>query len=270
MSATEASLAARFELGRAVIKEAGALALDHFRQLEALTIRSKGRQDLISEADLEVEILIRRRIADAFPGDGFLGEESGRAEVPDQAGIWVVDPIDGTQPFLTGASQWCVSIGYVADGRVEMGFVHAPARDELFVGRRGGVATLNGRPISVSPVTRVDEGVVEIGYSPRIGADDILPVFERLLRQGGMYYRHGSGALAVCYVACGRMIGYVEPHINAWDCVGGLAVLEAAGGQANDFLAGDGLWVGGPLIVGAPAVYPALREILFGPGDASA
>jgi myo-inositol-1(or 4)-monophosphatase len=259
-------LEGRFALGEVLVREAGALALDHFRQLERLTIRSKGRQDLMSEADLEVEQHIRRTIAERFPDDGFLGEETGRSEAHPAGGIWVVDTIDGTQPFLTGASQWCVSIGYVEHGRVEMGFVFAPARDELFVGRRGGAATLNRRPITVSPATGIDQGVVEVGYSPRIGVDDILPVFDRLLRRGGMFYRHGSGAIALCYVACGRMIGYVEPHINAWDCVGGLAVLEAAGGQANDFLAGDGLWSGGPLIVGPPGLHAQLGEILFGPG----
>jgi myo-inositol-1(or 4)-monophosphatase len=258
-------LEARFERGEALIREAGAMALGHFQQLEGLTIRSKGRQDLMSEADLEVELLIRQRIAETFPDDAFLGEETGRSEVRTGTGIWVVDPIDGTQPFLTGATQWCVSIGYVEQGRVEMGFVFAPARDELFVGRRGGAATLNGRPIAVSPATRIDQGVVEVGYSPRIGVDDILPVFERLLRRGGMYYRHGSGAIALCYVACGRMIGYVEPHINAWDCAGGLAVLEAAGGRANDLLAGDGLWTGGPLVVGPPMLHAELCEVLFGP-----
>jgi myo-inositol-1(or 4)-monophosphatase len=259
-------LGARFDFGSALIVEAGALALSCFRRLDTLTVRGKGRQDMVSEADVDTEVLIRRRIAERFPGDGFLGEETGRGDVSPDAGVWVVDPIDGTQPFMSGMTPWCVSIAYVLGGRLEMGFVSAPARDELFIGRRGEAATLNGRPIAVSAATRLDEGVVEVGYSPRIGADDILPVFERLLRQGGMYYRHGSGAIALCYVACGRLIGYVEPHINSWDALGGLAVVEAAGGAVNDFLAGDGLWTGGPLIVGPPALYPALTTLLHGPG----
>jgi len=226
-------LEGRFELGEALVRDAGALALDHFRKLGGLTIRSKGRQDLMSEADLEVEQHIRRMIAERFPDDGFLGEETGRSEEHPAAGIWVVDPIDGTQPFLTGATQWCVSIGYVEHGRVEMGFVFAPARDELFVGRRGGAATLNGRPITVSPATSIDQGVVEVGYSPRIGVDDILPVFDRLLRRGGMFYRHGSGALALCYVACGRMDGFWEQGLNAWDIAAGVLLVEEAGGRVT-------------------------------------
>jgi len=103
---------------------------------------------------------------------------------------------------------------------------------------------------------------VEVGYSPRIGADDIMPVFERLLRHGGTYHRHGSGAIAVCYVACGRLLGYVEPHIDSWDCLGGVAAVLAAGGRTNDYLAGDALLAGNRLVAGPPAVFDALAAVL--------
>jgi myo-inositol-1(or 4)-monophosphatase len=262
MMAREADLEARFTFGQSLIEEAGALALGYFRRLAELTVTGKGRQDMASEADVETELLIRRRLADRFPDDAFLGEETGRSDVAGSRGIWVVDPIDGTQPFISGMTSWCVSLAFVLDGRLEMGFVTSPARDELFMGRRGERATLNGRPISVGTATRLDDGIVAVGYSPRIGADDILPMFERLLRQGGMFYRDGSGALALCYVACGRLIGYVEAHMNAWDCLGAFAVLEAAGGRCNDVLAGDGLWKGGRIICGPPALYPALRALV--------
>jgi myo-inositol-1(or 4)-monophosphatase len=254
----------RFAVGSALIVEAADLALGYFRRLDSLTISPKGRQDMASEADVDTEVLIRDHLAARFPGDAFLGEETGRGDVAGSRGIWVVDPIDGTQPFVSGMSSWCVSIAFVLDGRVELGFVASPARDELFIGRRGAEATLNGRPISVSSARALDEGIVAVGYSPRIGADDIVPLFDRLLRRGAMFYRDGSGALALAYVACGRLIGYIEPHINAWDCLGALALLEAAGGISNDFLAGDGLWRGGPLIACPPAIYPALEAVFSG------
>jgi myo-inositol-1(or 4)-monophosphatase len=85
-----------------------------------------------------------------------------------------------------------------------------------------------------------------------------------LLAQGAMFYRDGSGALALCYVACGRLIGYVEPHINSWDCLGALAVIQAAGGTISDFLSNDGLWKGNRLVAGPAALYPALSD-LFAP-----
>jgi myo-inositol-1(or 4)-monophosphatase len=255
----------RFGFALELIEEAGLLALDYFRHRTDLTVTAKGWQDMASEADVGTETLIRGRLAARFPGDAFLGEETGRGEVESAEGIWVVDPIDGTQPFVSGMSSWCVSIAYVREGVVEMGFVVAPARDELFVGRRGQGATLNGAAISASPATQLDEGIVGVGYSPRIGADDIVPVFDRLLRQGAMFYRDGSGTLDLCYVACGRLLGYVEPHIHSWDSLAAAAVIEAAGGRVNDLLAGDAMWVGAPVVAAAPALYPVLESVLFGP-----
>lgn len=260
-----AALQARFDVGCALVEEAGAVALRHFRRLASLTVRTKGLQDVVSEADVQVEHFIRERLAARFPEDDFLGEETGRGELAGAPGIWVVDPIDGTQPFLSGLSSWCVSIAFVAHGALEMGFVASPASGETFIGARGRPATLNGAPIHVSASGSLDHGVVGIGYSPRVGPDNFLPVFERLLRRGGTFYRNGSGALMLCHVACGRLIGYIEQQINSWDCLGALAVIEAAGGQSNDFLANDGLWRGGRLVAGPPSLLPELESLFDQP-----
>jgi len=255
-------LTERSEFGARLIREAAALAQRFYESQASLTVRSKGTQDVVSEADLEVEKLIRDSIAERFPEDAFFGEESGRHEVEGSDGLWIVDPVDGTQPFLSDLSSWCVSIAYARERVLEMGFVAAPARDEVFMGRRGHGATLNGRPIHVSRSTRLDDGLLSIGMSPRIDADQILPMFDALLRQGVVYYREGSGALSLAYVAAGRLIGYLEPHLNSWDGAAGVAIVEAAGGQVNDFLAGDALWVGGPCVAAPPALYPSLAEVL--------
>jgi myo-inositol-1(or 4)-monophosphatase len=258
----EEGLDARFAFAGDLVAEAGALALGFFARRDTLHIASKGRQDMASEADVETERLIRHRLADRFPGDAFLGEETGRGEVDDADGIWVVDPIDGTQPFIHGLTSWCVSIAYVRAGVVEMGFVNAPARHEFFVGRRGEEATLNGVPISVSGASRVDEGILGIGYSPRIGAADIVPVIDSVLQDGAMFYRDGSGTLDLCYVACGRLIGYVEPHIQAWDSLAAVAILEAAGGRVSDMLSDGAMWDGAPIVASTPALYPVLAGLM--------
>jgi len=261
---TEDEIDARHAFGQALIVEAGALALDYFRRVGALTVSAKGPQDVVSEADVDVERMIRGRLAAAFPGDAFLGEESGRTDFAPGQGLWVVDPIDGTQPFVSGMSSWCVSIAFVEGNRPRLGYVVAPARGELFVGRVGQGATLNGRPIAVRQVASVRDGIVAAGYSLRLPPEAFLPAFTRLLEAGGVFYRDGSGALALAYVACGRLIGYAEAHINAWDCLGSLALIEAAGGVSNDFLAGDGLWSGAPLVAASPELYPELAAIWFG------
>lgn len=257
------ALDARFAFAHALVEEAAALALSYFVRLETLTVRSKGLQDLASEADLDVEVMIRGRLQSRFPEDAFLGEETGRQSVAGTSpGIWVVDPIDGTQPFVNGMSSWCVSLAYVADGVLEMGFVAAPVRREVFAGRRGQASTLNGRPIAVKAVAGVTEGMLGVGYSPRLAADGYLAVYGALIRAGAMPYRDGSGALMLCAVACGRLIGYVERHINSWDCLGAIAVVEGAGGRVSPFLDGDGLWSGNSIIAASPMLYPALEALV--------
>ena len=253
----------RFEFALALIKDAGALAHSYFKKRGELTIKSKGMQDMVSEADLNTELLIRGKLAAHFPQDAFLGEETGLSTFEPGQGIWVVDPIDGTQPFVSGMSSWCVSVAFVKDGALQFGMVYAPERDELFSGGLGFPAALNGKPVDRHPGKSVTEGITGVGYSTRISPDSYMAFFERLLKAGGMFYRDGSGALALCYVACGRLVGYAEPHINSWDCLGAIAVIHAAGLKTNDFLADDGLRKGNWLIAGNADVYEALERIYF-------
>jgi myo-inositol-1(or 4)-monophosphatase len=108
----------------------------------------------------------------------------------------------------------------------------------------------------------VTDGIVAVGYAPRTPVEGILPVLERLLRSGGVYYRNGSGALMLCYAACGRLLGYIEPHLNSWDCLGALAVIESAGGRSNYRLTDDTLLGGSRIVAGPPAVYADLDAVL--------
>jgi len=260
----------RLDFARELIYAAGDVAMGYFERLATLTVSNKGVQDVVSEADVEVERLIKARIAEVWPTDAFLGEETGHAasgsagQSPGSTGIWVVDPIDGTQPFLSGLGTWCVSIAYVRSGQVQFGLVNAPAHRELFVGGRGVPATRNELPIHLHPGRALTDGMTYLGCSARVTADDIVPVFDRLMRRRGMYVRNGSGALGICDVACGRLLGMIEPHINSWDCLGGIAVLEAAGGVTNDYLVGDALLAGNWLVATTPALYGAMHEVLRG------
>jgi myo-inositol-1(or 4)-monophosphatase len=169
--------AARFEFALALIKDAGALAHSYFKKRGELTIKSKGAQDMASEADLNTELLIRGRLAEQFPQDAFLGEETGLSIFETGQGIWVVDPIDGTQPFVSGMSSWCVSIAFVKDGALQFGMVYAPVRDELFAGGVGFPATLNGKRVERHPGKSVKEGITGVGYSMRIAPEAYLDFF---------------------------------------------------------------------------------------------
>ena len=258
------SVNGRYGFGLSLIREAGEKALCYFNARDQLTVMNKGPQDLASEADLNTELLIRERIAKAYPQDAFLGEETEPTAYAPGQGIWVVDPIDGTQPFCLGLTSWCVSVGFMQDGVIQFGFVFAPARDELFAGGCRFPSTLNGKPIHVAPAASIRDGLTCTGYSPKSGPALFLPGFERLLTAGGMFYREGSGALGLCYVAAGRLVGFFEPVIKSWDALGAIAVCEGAGAKVSDFLANDGLFRGNSLIAAAPGAYGEIETIVKG------
>ena len=116
----------------------------------------------------------------------------------------------------------------------------------------------------MSVAQSVREGITYAGYSPKSGPQDFLPGFTRLLEKGGMFYRDGSGALGLCYVAAGRLVGFFEPLIKSWDALGAIAVCEGAGGKVSDFLSHDGLFKGNSLIVAPPAVFGEIEGIVRG------
>jgi myo-inositol-1(or 4)-monophosphatase len=251
----------RFDFAANLITEAGDLALQYFSSVDELSIMSKGAQDMVSEADIAVEDLIRNRLMAAFPGDGYVGEETGHEAATGDSGIWVVDPIDGTQPFLSGLNTWCISIAYVRSNEVLLGMVNNPAAGELFIGGVGRTAELNGQQLAPRAAS-VADGLTYLGCNPRLRPEQVVPVLDRLLRAGGMFIRNGSGALGLCDVACGRLVGYVEAHINSWDCLGGIAVCRSAGIRVSNYLTDDTLLLGGPLVAGSAQAFDQLFAIL--------
>lgn len=258
----ENGMEARFNAAREIARDAGRLALKHFLLRDTLKVETKGVHDLVSEADRDVEALISSRLMALFPDDGFIGEETGvKAGGMKAAGIWVVDPIDGTASFLDGIPAWCVSIAYVVGSEIEIGVIYDPNAEELFAARRGHGATLNDRPIRARRAGGFKDGRVGIGYSLRVDPRPTVTAIERLLTGGGMYVWNGSGALMLAYVAAGRLIGYYEAHINAWDCLAGIGLIREAGGWTNDFLADDGLIHGNVIAAGAPGLAEAMRHL---------
>src|SRR5437763_6864163 len=149
MNSEEREIAQRFLALQGMGQEASALAMRYFTDQASLGISMKGAQDWLTKADGDVEKLLRARIAEAFPGDGVLGEEGGY-DKETSGGLWIIDPIDGTANFAHGDRVWCVSIGFVWNGRPELGLIAAPALGEIFLARRSKGATLNGKPIKPS------------------------------------------------------------------------------------------------------------------------
>lgn len=228
-------LNSRLATAEAIARQAGKLALDYFRKRDQLDIQTKrSLSDMVSEADRETETLIRAALSEAYPEDAQLGEEHGLSD--GVSGLtWVIDPIDGTAPYLMGMPGWCVSIGLMdADGPL-LGAIYAPVLDEMYLGGRGLGATLNGRAVRVTGRFDLSTGLLGVGVNDRVDPARLAKLYEDFAREGVSHVRYGSGALMLAFVAAGRLVGYCEPRMSLWDCLAGYALIEAAGGKVGSY-----------------------------------
>jgi myo-inositol-1(or 4)-monophosphatase len=249
----------RFLAACAVARAAGALARRHLADRAGLEVEQKGPQDPVSVADKAAEALIIESLGRAFPGDGFLGEESGGQSAER---LWVIDPIDGTANYVRAIPGFCVSIAYVEAGRTQVGVIYAPMDDELFAAARGRGATLNGVPMAVSGCAAIGEAMVGVGFGMKMPRPRFVRALDRLLEAGAEFRRMGSTALGLAYAAAGRLDGFWTVQTNSWDCLAGLLLVEEAGGWANDFLAEGGLLERHEALGCTPALQPQLAALL--------
>jgi myo-inositol-1(or 4)-monophosphatase len=253
---TDISLDTRFAAACAVAREAGMLARRRFQERPRSQLPDfKGHQDFLTVTDAEVEELIRSRLGELCPEDSFFGEEGGGSFGRD---VWVVDPIDGTANFARGIPHFAISIAFARDNRTEIGVVYSVMQDELYTAQRGRGAKLNGEAIRVSGLAEIRQATVEAGWSPRLTHDLYTDLVGHLKTAGVNVRRAGSGTLGLAYVADGRIDAYCELHINSWDALAGLLIVEEAGGWTNDFLAKDGLRNGNPVLACTPELADRL------------
>lgn len=259
-SGLDVTLAGRLEFAIELARRAGDFAKAHFEAFDSLVIESKGHQDLVSNADKDTETLVRAAIEERFPDDGIVGEEFGRKH--GTSGFdWVIDPIDGTANFVRGIPQWCVAIAVAENGEAVIGVINEPSSGELFHASKGGGAFCNGNPMRASQASGIGEGSVGTGFSGRVHATNIVKVVDRIVSDGGVFFRNASGALMLAYVAGGRLLGYVEEHMNSWDCVAGLLMIQEAGGHIVKPDPATSLDHGTVVIAGGPNVFASIKEI---------
>ncbi|MCQ8279150.1 inositol monophosphatase [Acetobacteraceae bacterium KSS8] len=239
-----------------LMQEAAALAMRMRPPAGAFAAAQKGAQDWVTEADGAVEAFLAARIGEAFPEDGFQGEEGGEARQGQLR--WVVDPIDGTSNYARGRPRWCVSLGLLDGNEPVAGMLVAPVLGETFLAVRGGGATLNGAPIRAADTTDPARSMVEIGWGSRVAQQDYLSMSDRIMALGVAPRCGGCGALALADVACGRQDGYVEISINLWDVAAALVLLGETGARVSPFLRDGGLHGAIPILAAAPGVADAL------------
>ncbi|MEX1056455.1 MAG: inositol monophosphatase family protein, partial [Natronospirillum sp.] len=243
----------RLQLAKQVARAAGLRALAYFNHSHELTVKTKGKQDWVSEADTEVERYIREALNTSFPEDDVIGEEDGLEGKREDSLLWIIDPIDGTTCFLKGIPQWCIVIALADGPQTLLSVIYDPNADELFCAVLGQGAWCNDQPIQVASAEDITSGLISVGTSVKLGAAQSVQLIEWLVDNGGMYSRIGSCALALAYVAKGRLLGMYEPLIHPWDSWGGLLLVSEAGGRVSGPEQGAQMERAGPSLATAPA-----------------
>lgn len=218
--------------------------------------------DPVTEADREAEIAIRAAIGERFPAHAVLGEEMGLTGSGRYR--WVLDPVDGTRPFICGLPVWGTLIGLTVDGRAELGMMSQPFTRERFWADRNGAWTQRDgarQRLSTRDVGSLDQAILHT-TSPEHFAGDLAAGFDRLKTAVRMT-RYGGECYAMAMIAAGRIDLAIEPSLQPYDIVALIPIIERAGGVVTR-LDGTRAEEGGAVLVAATAALhaAALRELL--------
>jgi myo-inositol-1(or 4)-monophosphatase len=243
-------------------RSAGDLILRSAENVSRLHVDQKGKNDYASEVDRMAEREIIGIIKAAYPEHAILAEESGEHKGNDF--VWVIDPLDGTTNFLHGFPQYAVSIALKHKGRLEVGVIYDPLRDELFTAKRGGGAMLNNRRLRVTNQTSLKGALIGTGFPFKTDKylDAYLGMFRALTTECAGIRRAGAAALDLAYVAAGRLDGFWEIGVMEWDVAAGILLIKEAGGVVTDFSFNDKYLESGNVITGSPKMHQLMYQLI--------
>lgn len=251
---------------QAAMKAGRSLSRD-FGEVQNLQVSMKGPGDYVSQADRKAEDILFTELSKARPGYAFLMEERGLIEGDDGQHRWIVDPLDGTTNFLHGIPLFAISIALERQGQIVAGIVYNPAMDELYTAERGGGAFMNDRRLRVAGRTKLIDTVIGCGV-PHLGRGqhgNFLVELRNVMAEVSGVRRLGSASLDLAYVAAGRMDGFWETGLSAWDVAAGILLIREAGGFISDFAGGQNMLDGGSIVAGNEIIQRALLKVVRKP-----
>lgn len=215
-----------------IVVETRPLILEEMKRAKVMV---KGAADYVTNVDFAVQEHLKRTLEEKFPGIEMIAEEKGGdIERTPEGSYWILDPIDGTTNLIHHYGLSAVALALYEKGEITFGVVYNPFYDELFYGAKGCGAYMNHEPIHVSEISQLKDAVISYGSSPyeKEYADELFPIFCRIFKKCADFRRSGSAELDMCYVACGRIEGYLEKNLKPWDYSAGSIILKEAGGCA--------------------------------------
>lgn len=250
----------------AAVRKAGRSLARDYGEVAQLQVSVKGPANFVTAADIKAEEILYRELAKVRTGYSFLMEERGAVEGSDKTHRWIVDPLDGTTNFLHGIPLFAISVALEREGEIVAGVIYNPAMDELYTAEKGKGAFLNDRRIRVANRRTLSDAVVSIGVPPRGRSGQAQG---RFLQECGSAIREtagmrstGAAALDLAWVAAGRLDGYVEHGLQAWDMAAGLVLVREAGGMATDARGGARMLDTGGIVVGNANIHKLLSTIV--------
>ncbi|MER8655795.1 inositol monophosphatase family protein [Mesorhizobium sp. M0847] len=251
---------------QAAMKAGRSLSRD-FGEVQNLQVSMKGPGDYVSQADRKAEDILFAELSKARPGYAFLMEERGLVEGDDDQHRWIVDPLDGTTNFLHGIPIFSISIALERQGQLVAAVIYNPAMDELYTAERGGGAFMNDRRLRVAGRSKLTDCVIGCGV-PHLGRGqhgNFLVELRNVMAEVSGVRRLGSAALDLAYVAAGRMDGFWETGLSAWDIAAGLLLIREAGGFVSDMDGGQDMLEAGSLVAGNEVIQRALLKAVKKP-----
>jgi myo-inositol-1(or 4)-monophosphatase len=244
-------------------KAARSLARD-FGEVEQLQVSLKGPANFVTAADHRAEEILHAELARARPGYGFLLEERGAIEGADRTHRFIVDPLDGTTNFLHGIPHFAISIALEREGDLVAGLIFNPVTHEIFTAERGKGAYLNDRRLRVAARTDLADTVIGTGipHSGRPAHDLFLAELRAVMATAAGVRRLGAASLDLAWTAAGRLDGFWERNLRAWDLAAGIVILREAGGFVSDAEGKDSMLAQGSVVAGNEAIQRKLLQLL--------